>query len=148
MDKKRNPDQLQNSQQGQRNINDINENTSSTKGMNREAEDELLTTGGPVDRSAVENEDQAVVAQTGGMSMANEEANTSKNDFIPKPRKKGRSARYGKPEQGIQGVASANPVEDGDTSQDKTEGIINPRTTISDWAKWKDAPKKGDESSQ
>lgn len=95
------------------------------KGMNREAEDELLTTGGPVDRSAVEDQgDRGVIdANTGGMEMKDEEANTSKDSF---PR-------------GITGSThDHDPDEDEkDYSQDKTEGIVNPRSTIAEWADWK-----------
>lgn len=143
--KEQNNDRLRNKQREQQ-ANDPNkkDNTASAqKGMNREAEDELLTTSGPVDRSSIEEADRgAIAAHTGGMSMKDEEANPSKDDFVQGPRnKKGRSARYGHPETGTQPVS---PIEneDEDTSQDKTEGIVNPRTTLEDWAKFKGAPGK------
>ena len=70
--------------------------------------------------------------------MRDEEANPGKNDFIRgevKKERKGRSARYGTPEEGIRSITHFD--EDIDTSQDKTEGITNPRTTLKDWQKFK-----------
>jgi hypothetical protein len=139
MKEKDQADQLHNMQQGQQPYNPANEdqNTSSVKGMNREAEDELLTTGGPVNRSAVEEKgDHGVVnAHTGGMSMEDEEANTSKNDF-PGAANRSSGSFSSKPECELD-------EEEHDYSQDKTEGITNPRTTISEWAKWKTDLKAG-----
>lgn len=139
-EKKNNKAQLQNKQEEQKpsELNEQQNSPSAQKGMNREAEEELLTTGGPVDRSAVEDDRGSIDAQTGGMSMHDEEANPSKDDFVRgkvKKERKGRSARYGTPEEGIR--PTAHNDEDIDTSQDKTEGITNPRTTLNDWKKFK-----------
>jgi hypothetical protein len=138
--KEQNNDKLQKKQQEQQpQGNTGNVNAGSGKGMKREAEDELLTTGGPVDRSAMEDADRgAIAAQTGGMSMKDEETNTSKDDFMSRPQgkdRKGKSARYGNPEKSA--ITSDQSHEDEDTSQDKTEGIVNPRRTMDDWAKFK-----------
>lgn len=123
--KQRNPNDQRYHKQGHSHNPQSNDQDEPVKGMHREAKDELLTTGGPVDRSAVEDQgDHGVVeAYTGGMQMADEEANTSKDSFPAGSR------------------LSVHDLEDDDDepdySPDKTEGIINPRSTMSEWADWK-----------
>ena len=149
-EEKRSSEQLHNMQQGQQPHNPTNENkgSSSMQGMNRESDDELLTTGGPVNRSSVEDDgDHGVVnAHTGGMNMEDEEANTSKSDF-PRAHNSLKTIGIGGGSFSIRRGADLDEVE-ADYSQDKTEGIINPRSTIDEWALWKSDLKGGGDSNK
>ena len=147
---KKSADQLHNMQQGQQPHKPTNkdQNSSSVR-KDHEEEEEYLTTGGPVNRSSIEGKgDHGVInAHTGGMTMGDEELNTSKDDF-PDLRNTGRAVTsimsIGGGSFSAKHKFDLDEVEP-DYSQDKTEGIINPRSTISEWSDWKTSLKGGGE---
>lgn len=129
----RSKDKLQNENNENRNSQSQG---SSNAGMKRE--DELLTTGGPVDRSAIDDGDRGFVHAHTGIDMEHEESNPGKSEFTSGSKVPG-GAKYGRSETSIVEKKSVNPdYEDPDTSQDKTEGIVNPRTTLNDWTQFKE----------
>lgn len=108
------------------------------KGMNREREDEVLTTGGPVDRSAIEEQDNnGFVNARSGISMEDEEANPSKDDFpavknsLPGSEQEVEALDYRemKARRAVKDSAELDDEEE-DINTDKTEGIVNPRSSV------------------
>lgn len=132
----RSKNQLQNG-----NNENSNSNQQSSSNAGKKREDELLTTGGPVDRSAIDDGDRGFVHANSGIDMEHEESNQGNSSFTSGTKVQG-GAKYGMAETSIVEKKSINPdYEDSDTSQDKTEGIVNPRTTLNDWTQFKEHTK-------
>jgi hypothetical protein len=145
-------DQLRNMQQGQSPHNPHNESSgsgSAQQSMSRQPEEELLTTGGPVDKSAIDDGDRGFVNARSGISMEDEEVNQSRHEFPQGMRQQvpGKVSHEGGSSlhREVMDSADLDDAEE-DINLDKTEGIVNPRYSARSRSRQNDAPGEGESS--